>query len=291
MSRARRNAAAEDYLRRAPNYSAEAIRDLRRLSGREDIPKAAKVLGLAADLIESAHKFSLPDNGVLFGPLADSMFDEVRLPFPKCVLEFGAVANEGAERPGIRCERRVVLCYEANGVCGCPVVSVLPISWSSSDERWVPAPFTVEIPMERRSDYSAAVVAIGEPGLKLFDRFGDDEAKKLALTDSSLELQAVIEFSAAMSCTNVTTETLRPNREARAARPASTLFDYHVLMIEPGREHATSEDRGGSHASPRTHLRRGHIRRLAWGPRVWVNSCVVNPTAIGTVNKDYRVRP
>lgn len=23
--------------------------------------------------------------------------------------------------------------------------------------------------------------------------------------------------------------------------------------------------------------------------RIWVNSCVVNPTAIGTVNKDYRI--
>lgn len=46
---------------------------------------------------------------------------------------------------------------------------------------------------------------------------------------------------------------------------------------------------GGSHASPRTHLRRGHIRQHPTAGRIWVNSCVVNPTAIGTVNKDYRI--
>lgn len=286
MSRSKRNAAAEDYLKRAPNYSAGAIEYLRLLSGRADIPEAARISGEVADMIEAAHKFVLPDNGILFGPLADNMFDEVRLPFGHVVLEFDAV-GEGKPRPnGIKCERRVVLCFEKAGHTGDPVVSILPITWSSKDERWLPSPVFVEIPCKRKVDYYAVIVALGEPGKKVLER---DDAKEL-LTDSSLEIQAVIEFCAAISCTNVTTEILRPNREARAARPASTLFDYHVLMIEPGREHATSEDRGGTHASPRTHLRRGHIRRLAWGPRVWVNSCVVNPSAIGTVNKDYAVK-
>jgi hypothetical protein len=109
-------------------------------------------------------------------------------------------------------------------------------------------------------------------------------------SEAKTECRSVIQLCAALACSNVSTEIIRPNREASAARPASTLFDYHVLMIDPGAERQPSEDRGGSHASPRTHLRRGHIRRLAWGPRIWVNSCVVNPSAIGTVNKDYAVR-
>ena len=62
------------------------------------------------------------------------------------------------------------------------------------------------------------------------------------------------------------------------------------LVVDSAKERRPSEELGGTHASPRTHLRRGHIRRLRWGPKVWVNSCVVNPGAIGGVNKDYAVR-
>ncbi|MEI7836952.1 MAG: hypothetical protein WCK05_11170, partial [Planctomycetota bacterium] len=85
------------------------------------------------------------------------------------------------------------------------------------------------------------------------------------------------------------TDIIRPNREARLARPASTLFDYHILTIRPNAEHGPPGDRGGSHASPRTHLRRGHIRRHPTAGRVWVNSTLVNPSALGSVNKDYAV--
>ena len=103
-------------------------------------------------------------------------------------------------------------------------------------------------------------------------------------------LIATIQASAVLSCTNVTTEVIRPTREARAARPESTLFNYHVLMIRPGAERHEGPPLGGSHASPRTHLRRGHIRQHPTAGRIWVNSCVVNPTAIGTVNKDYQLQ-
>jgi hypothetical protein len=46
----------------------------------------------------------------------------------------------------------------------------------------------------------------------------------------------------------------------------------------------------GTHASPRLHLRRGHIRRLDESRTVWVQSCVVGAEP-GAVLKDYRVTP
>lgn len=180
-----------------------------------------------------------------------------------------------------------MLCFEKTGLGGERVVSILPITWSSSDERWIPNPCFIEIPCRRVDDYSAVIVTFGEPGVKLLRR-GD--AKSLLIKDNSLEIQAVVEFAAALSCTNVTTEVIRPNREARAARPGSTLFDYHILVLDPSKVREPGEDLGGSHASPRTHLRRGHVRRHPTAGRIWVNSCVVNPTALGTVNKDYAIK-
>jgi hypothetical protein len=134
-------------------------------------------------------------------------------------------------------------------------------------------------------------VSLGQFGRDALRELSEAQRAIAIQLDTRDEITSVIQACAALACTNVTTEVVRPNREARAASPASTLFDYHILMIDPGKERNPSEDRGGTHASPRTHLRRGHIRRLAWGPRIWVNSCVVNPTAIGTVNKDYVVIP
>lgn len=289
MSRSKRNAAAEDYFKRAPNYSAEAIDALVELSKREDIPIAARISGLVADMLTSAHKFTLPDYGVITDAgVKEWWFDRIRLPFPVVALEFDAPPKLPEAR--VRGDKRVVLAWEKDGPAGEPVVSVLPLAWSSKSQRWIPYLAFIELPCESRNEYAAALVPFGEPGRLAMEKYSDKDAKQIFLKESAMEIAAVADFCAAMACTNVSTDIIRPNREARAARPASTLFDYHVLMIRAGAEHQTSEDKGGTHASPRTHLRRGHIRRLAWGPRVWVNSCVVNPSAIGTVNKDYRVK-
>lgn len=143
---------------------------------------------------------------------------------------------------------------------------------------------------DRKSTYRCGFVPLGDLGREILSRREPDEARYGAHVDTIEEVTAAFHACAALSCTNVTTEILRPNREAHAIRPASTLFDYHILVLDPSRVHEPGEPLGGSHSSPRTHLRRGHIRRHPTAGRIWVNSCVVNPTAIGTVNKDYSVR-
>nr|MCF1501516.1 hypothetical protein [Allorhizobium sp. Av2] len=46
---------------------------------------------------------------------------------------------------------------------------------------------------------------------------------------------------------------------------------------------------GGSHASPRLHLRRGHLRRLP-EKTVWVRAAMIGAASeTGTVTKDYRL--
>jgi hypothetical protein len=64
-------------------------------------------------------------------------------------------------------------------------------------------------------------------------------------------------------------------------------YDWHTVTIGP--KQSKSESQGGSHASPRLHDRRGHLRRLRNGKNVWVLPCKVGNAALGTVFHDYEV--
>lgn len=65
-------------------------------------------------------------------------------------------------------------------------------------------------------------------------------------------------------------------------------YDWHTVIIEPQKPRGPSL--GGTHASPRLHDRRGHIRRLSSGKNVWVKPCKVGDASKGAVFKDYEVR-
>lgn len=49
------------------------------------------------------------------------------------------------------------------------------------------------------------------------------------------------------------------------------------------------ESKGGTHASPRLHDRRGHLRRLRSGKNVWVKPHKVGDAKLGTIFHDYQI--
>ena len=64
-------------------------------------------------------------------------------------------------------------------------------------------------------------------------------------------------------------------------------YDWHTVIIQPAKPR--SESQGGTHASPRLHDRRGHIRRLKSGKNVWVKAHKVGDASKGYVFHDYQV--
>ena len=113
-------------------------------------------------------------------------------------------------------------------------------------------------------------------------------------SDYADELGALFLFLKALSCANVKSTKMSPSVTGKAnlKRNGYIPYDtYHVLTIDlnnsdvPGVE----GNKCGTHASPREHLRRGHIRTLASGKTVWVNDTVVNKGAPNVVVKDYAV--
>lgn len=106
-------------------------------------------------------------------------------------------------------------------------------------------------------------------------------------------IQATLaQFISALECRNVRIddEPIDPKlQKSRRLRGKPPLKDYKVLTLttEPKMINTTSGN--GTHAAPRMHLRRGHIRRLPKG-NIWVNSTVVNPTAAERLDKSYRFK-
>ncbi|KGJ18546.1 hypothetical protein [Paracoccus sanguinis] len=64
---------------------------------------------------------------------------------------------------------------------------------------------------------------------------------------------------------------------------------WRQVAIDPARLRAATPPQGGSHASPRWHIRRGHWRQLADGRRVFVRQCEVGDPTRGGIVKDYAV--
>lgn len=72
---------------------------------------------------------------------------------------------------------------------------------------------------------------------------------------------------------------------AQGKRPS---FDWRTVYIEPKKQ--KSNGLGGTHASPRLHDRRGHLRRLQSGKNVWVKPHKVGDASKGVVFHDYVIQ-
>ncbi|KND60406.1 hypothetical protein BVER_03852c [Candidatus Burkholderia verschuerenii] len=113
------------------------------------------------------------------------------------------------------------------------------------------------------------------------------------LAEARDEILALIQTGCVVNCANIDAPLLEAPAKLNRKREQAgrtPFFDYRVLALRPPRSGA-GEGRGGQHASPKAHIRRGHIRRLEH-KQVWVSDTLVNASSErGVVVKDYEVRP
>ncbi len=93
---------------------------------------------------------------------------------------------------------------------------------------------------------------------------------------------------------NVKSRTVQPDEALQKKRRKlghPPLFSYRVLVVDGEEWHDDGQRSGdGSGAGVRSHMRRGHIRRLHNSDRrVWVRATLVHGRADGYVTKDYQV--
>ncbi len=80
----------------------------------------------------------------------------------------------------------------------------------------------------------------------------------------------------------------KPGTSLQVASKNKALWEYHEVKLSdvPG---YISQPKGGTHASPRWHMRRGHWRKYKTGKRVWIDNMEVGDKALGVVAHDYVV--
>lgn len=120
---------------------------------------------------------------------------------------------------------------------------------------------------------------------------GDETASDFLSNLSQLAAHAVLDLITLINCSNVEiTEELSGGKfinEKRVKKGKTPLFDYKVLTLDFASS-ASNDSVGVSGSMKRSHLRRGHIRRLK-DRTIWVNACAVNGGAKGEVKKDYKL--
>lgn len=120
------------------------------------------------------------------------------------------------------------------------------------------------------------------------------EMERIVFIDTLDEVSVSYNFLAAINCANVHTVALSPSAKLNAKRVKSgkdPLFEYRVLNLNLTNptDSASSSRGAGTHASPTTHLRRGHIRRLE-NKTIWINAVLVNAGKEGFIDKAYQIK-
>ena len=248
----------------------------------------------------SAVHFQLPQGGYILpkdGDVIDFDTDILRPPFPTTIIEYSEGGGDLRfdETPSTK---RLVLAVDENDG-----VTLFPAYYSDVNDIWQPPilywrfmygrNFSLSRTIPKDFSNSDAIrygegwfgaLASGKIPMTL-DQFAAMEIRNI-----NQELSVYMDFCMALSQYETDIIDQKPDDQAqklRRLRGKKPLYTYKVITIT-GKRKVSKEAKGGTHASPVTHLRRGHWRTYKSGKRCWVEATLVNGKD-GMVVKDYKV--
>jgi len=197
--------------------------------------------------------------------------DIPRLPFPKTAVEFEVIEDQLAPRTIIMLAEEGpndfwgVVCYSKLNGLG----TWLPLG-RASGQRGAPS------------------VDVNVPSRVLDVLFGRRDATAVAKVRESVQAQVhlLCRFLSVLNCRNVGTQAIPPSAALNKKRTTAgkpPIYEYKVLILKASGARLSGD---GSHASPRVHLRRGHLKRRKTGT-FWWQPHVVGDRERGVVVKDY----
>ncbi|GGE75670.1 hypothetical protein GCM10011533_30020 [Streptosporangium jomthongense] len=264
-------------------FVTELLSDLDKLDPQTPLAEmAAKLRGAIKDSV----KFRLPPGGMVLPEAGFSDGDDLRQIYKKYAhgqrLPFSSMAIEWEGLPGEGFNKYVVLAIQCDD--SDVIVALTFLQVVDPEPRWILSPLRIQ------DNYAEGTLAHGSVTADLNNSVRELFSEFQLMV--RLVRSVVVQLLCALACSNTTISEAPSGRKRlnkkRAGKGKPPFYSYKVLTIAQA-EGNGSCGRSGTGRSPRVHLRRGHIRRLA-NKTVWVNSAVVGNKSRGLVNKDYAVR-
>lgn len=288
----------------AKNYAAQAEKSLldqsKMLLECGFIEDSKKYLTIST-AIKNSIKFVVPDGGLILDDNLKGLnkLSEVKLPYDSICIEF--------LRDKVK---YVILAIQTKD--GIVVYDIVKLG---NTEEWVgnphqctiPYKWTYEIYENKESISNVADVenpnnsivlehfSVVLPSLYelLCSKIGKKKANDLCLHFLTIASHCVLGLCEALSCANIVIEPLttidKKKNEKRIKAGKLPLYETKILTIKTPAIQIKSDSKCGSHASPRQHLRRGHIRRYP-NKNIWINACIVGDPMKGVINKSYVIK-
>lgn len=261
------------------NYPMEVVRDIPTIKILYENEK------LDFDYIEDlkdAVNFTLPEGGFLLNDKLKGLYNHngLNLPYPKTSISYSV--------DGVKYVILAMQCEKNH-----PIIAVM---FQTTEQK--------KFLLNRVLTAFSSDVELHETKISGV-KFNDITLNESSINDrheyyysvSAIVSQTIMELLEALSCSNVSHEPI-PRKKGlsgiSAKNMALPMYENRRLVINANRKDSNRKDNGviviGGHASPREHLRRGHIRNLQDGRKIWVNSCVVGAAANGRIDKTYVIK-
>jgi len=258
--------------------------------------------GTAALINSKIPKFYVPNADGLLSekdmPPEGEMFN---LPYPiTCVLSetkiLSRISDEGTIVPSndVAWMLTIAIQKETDG-------PIILMSVTHNREQWTFSPISVQMQRGSGRGFDLGIIMTGaaEETIRLLKA----EMARLGLPlQEPIEDTIVKDFAADMNSVCALCSLLKVHDTKTVQVPMPSVlnrtppkgspkpnYDYHVLSVGGEVWDSPWSTEGSSEGGVRSHLRRGHIRRLE-AKSIWVRSTVVHGSREGFVEKDYEVK-
>ena len=277
-------------------------------------------ISLQNDIRNAVH-FAMPDGGKFFDKNVNGIRDQaLRLPYPLITVEYNFLEGLNVSKSliiakEIKNDVDTVLLkscgYMSSGAIADSeyIILIRNAFYIQSKKVWTLSPLVMVMP-NQWDNMTGIDVSVSPPHSKPFigmvggtykilpqffqqlaNEIGEEEAHSRLKDELACEAVSLLEFLEALSCKNVeqsTHQKASPKNAQRIKSHKLPIYETKVLTLKPTVSQVSRAQSLGTHASPRQHLRRGHIRRLENG-NIWVNACVVGDATKGVINKQYKM--
>ena len=249
---------------------------------------------ILSQMIKESQKFVLPENGdtFLIDGIKKKHLELFLLPYPLISLEYKLSRIEGDHIDkclllawNVQATHKFKIKPEEEGM----IYFTRILGYKNGGWKFPPGfgffnPKSCNLNEEKRTIngfYSNTI-------LELYDQREKDLKEQEIKNIIDTGFNTLLEFCSIVNCENITKEKLESpakinkKREQKGKLP---LYSYHYLKLK--NDKYTPNELGGNHASPRAHLRRGHIRHLPSGKSIWVRHAFVGNNNEGFVEKKY----